>query len=89
MLDSALELRPEYRVRSKAFDHPGLARTHLAVGEVAGARQETQTPLDLFGVIGSTRVGDRLGELHDEAAPYASTPEAAELRDQIRTVVTA
>ncbi|MGW0033109.1 transcriptional regulator [Streptomyces sp. NPDC003314] len=89
LLGRALELRPEHRVRSKAFDHLGLARTHLTVGEVAGARQETQTALDLFAAIGSTRVGDRLGELHDEAAPYASTPEAAEIRDQIRTAVAA
>ncbi|MET9776262.1 transcriptional regulator [Streptomyces sp. NPDC006367] len=89
LLGRALQLRPEHRVRSKAFDHLGLARTHLTVGEVAGARQETHTALTLFGAIGSTRVGDRLGELHDEAEPYADTPEAADLRDQIRTAIAA
>ncbi|MGW2410189.1 transcriptional regulator [Streptomyces sp. NPDC001739] len=88
LLGRALNLRPEHRVRSKAFDHLGLARTHLTVGEVAGAHQETQTALALFGAIGSKRVGDRLAELHDEAEPYATVPEAAELRDQIRSAVT-
>ncbi|WP_256961844.1 transcriptional regulator [Streptomyces sp. NRRL B-24572] len=87
LLGRALELRPEHRVRSKAFDHLGLARTHLTVGEVTGAREETQTALALFEVVGSARVGDRLAELHDEAEPYASAPEAAELREQIMTVV--
>ncbi|QNP67077.1 transcriptional regulator [Streptomyces genisteinicus] len=89
LVGRALALRPDHRVRSKAFDHLGLARTHLTIGEVTGAREETQTALTLFGTIGSKRVGDRLGELHDEAAPYATSPEAADLRDQIRTVVAA
>ncbi|WP_261958344.1 transcriptional regulator [Streptomyces nigrescens] len=89
MLNQALTLRPEHRVRSKAFDHLGLARTHLTVGEVSGAHQETQTALALFGAIGSKRVGDRLAELHDEAEPYATVAEAAELREQIRSAVRA
>ncbi|WP_252370284.1 transcriptional regulator [Streptomyces hygroscopicus] len=88
LLGRALTLRPEHRVRSKAFDHLGLARTHLAVGELAGAQQETQTALALFGSIGSKRVGDRLVELHDEAAPYVPSPEAAQLRERIRAAVT-
>ncbi|MFJ9855614.1 hypothetical protein [Streptomyces sp. NPDC101150] len=89
LLDRALTLRPDHRVRSKAFDHLGLARTHLTVGEVGGAHQETQTALALFGAIGSKRVGDRLAELHDEAAPYAAVPEGAQLREQIQHAVTA
>ncbi|MDG4536831.1 transcriptional regulator [Streptomyces sp. AV19] len=89
LLGRALELRPAHRVRSKAFDHLGLARTHLVTGEVSGAHQQAQTALALFGAIGSTRVGDRLAELHDEAAPYTPAPEAVELREQIQDAVAA
>ncbi|MER7046483.1 tetratricopeptide repeat protein [Streptomyces jumonjinensis] len=89
LLGRALELRPAHRVRSTAFDHLGIARTHLAVGELAGAYQETRRALDLFATIGSTRVSDRLGELHDEAAPYASSQQAAALREEIKEAVTA
>ncbi|MGW2026680.1 transcriptional regulator [Streptomyces decoyicus] len=87
LLGHALQLRPEHRVRSKAFDHLGLARTHLVVGEVAGAHQETQTALRLFDAIGSKRVGDRLAELYSEAEPFADVAEAAELREQIQGAV--
>ncbi|MCX5207668.1 transcriptional regulator [Streptomyces sp. NBC_00237] len=37
LIHQALEHRPEHRVRSKAFDHLGLARTHLTIGETDGA----------------------------------------------------
>ncbi|MGV9316693.1 hypothetical protein ACWDR0_31600 [Streptomyces sp. NPDC003691] len=89
LLGRALELRPAHRVRSTAFDHLGIARTHLAVGELTGAYQETRKALDLFATIGSTRVSDRLGELHHEAAPYATDPDAAALREEIREAVAA
>ncbi|MFI1868691.1 hypothetical protein [Streptomyces jumonjinensis] len=89
LLGRTLELRPAHRVRSTAFGHLGIARTHLAVGELAGAHQETRRALDLFATLGSKRVSDRLGELHDEAAPYATAPEAAALREEIRDAVTA
>lgn len=87
-LGRALALRPEHRVRSKAFDHLGRARTHLVVGEVAGAQEETGTALDFFAQVGSVRVGDRLLELHAEAAPYATTEEGRALRERIGFSVT-
>ncbi|AXG79042.1 transcriptional regulator [Streptomyces paludis] len=87
LLGHALSLRPEHRVRSKAFDHLGLARTHLAVGEISGAHQETQMALTLFGTISSKRVADRLTELHDEAAEFSKVSEAADLRNQIAEAV--
>ncbi|MFD9792099.1 transcriptional regulator [Streptomyces sp. NPDC059070] len=88
MLGTALSLRPDHRVRSKAFDHLGLARTHLAVGEVEGAQQETETALILFGAINSNRVADRLVELHDEATQFAHTSAARDLRQRIEESVT-
>ncbi|WP_407286430.1 transcriptional regulator [Streptomyces sp. BP-8] len=87
LMDQALGLRPEHRVRSKAFDHLGLARTHLAVGELHGAQLETSKALALFGTISSRRVADRLIELHDEAGQFANSSPAAELRQQIGQAV--
>ncbi|MFF4282868.1 transcriptional regulator [Streptomyces kronopolitis] len=87
LLGRALALRPAHRVRSKAFDALALARTHLTVGEVTGAHRETQAALELFGTIGSKRVSDRLAELHDEAEPYVSTPEASDLRERIQSAI--
>nr|WP_260611809.1 transcriptional regulator [Streptomyces sp. WAC04770] len=87
LIDQALAHRPEHRVRSKAFDHLGLARTHLTVGEVDGAHEETCRALDLFGTISSRRVADRLVELHDEAAPFANDHTGSDLRQLIVAAV--
>ncbi|MGW1189240.1 transcriptional regulator [Streptomyces sp. NPDC002559] len=87
LIQQALRARPPHRVRSKAFDHLALARTHLAAGELEGARQETIHALDLFGTISSHRVGDRLTELHDEALPYANSAPAVDLRERITHAV--
>ncbi|MFE9250969.1 transcriptional regulator [Streptomyces sp. NPDC007088] len=81
LLGRALELRPEHRVRSAAFDHVGLARTHLAVGEVDGALTEARRALHIFRSLGSPRVGDRLIELQQEAAPFEASRAGGELRD--------
>ncbi|MFJ4880040.1 transcriptional regulator [Streptomyces sp. NPDC088745] len=89
LLARALDQRPEHRVRSKAFDHLGLARTHLTVGELDAAHLETGRALELFGTISSLRVADRLTELHDEAAPYDNSPTAQDLRAQIADAVAA
>ncbi|MFE4535804.1 transcriptional regulator [Streptomyces scopuliridis] len=87
LMGHALSLRPEHRVRSKAFDHLGLARTHLAIGEVDGAQEETDTALELFGAISSKRVADRLIELHDEAEPFVSNSAIADMRSRIEHAV--
>lgn len=83
LISHALDHRPEHRVRSKAFDHLGLARTHVAAEELDGALLETQRALALFGVIESRRVADRLVELHDEAEPYAGSRSGRNLRELI------
>ncbi|MFJ4967149.1 transcriptional regulator [Streptomyces sp. NPDC088729] len=87
LIHRALDARPDHRIRSKAFDHLGLARTHLAAGEAEGAQQETVRALDLFGSISSHRVGDRLMELHAEAAPFGESAPAVDLRERITDAV--
>ncbi|MER8199028.1 transcriptional regulator [Streptomyces microflavus] len=87
LITQALQHRPEHRVRSKAFDHLGLARTHVAVGEIDGAHAETLRALELFGTIHSRRVADRLVELHDEAEPFAGGRVGADLRHLIAAAV--
>ncbi|MEV3951016.1 transcriptional regulator [Streptomyces halstedii] len=87
LITQALTHRPEHRVRSKAFDHLGLARTHIAVGEIDGAHEETRSALELFGVIKSRRVADRLVELHDEAEPFTDGHVGSDLRQLIATAL--
>ncbi|WP_260988281.1 transcriptional regulator [Streptomyces sp. CFMR 7] len=87
LITQALTHRPEHRVRSMAFDHLGLARTHIAVGELDGAYEETRRSLELFGVISSRRVADRLVELHDEAEPFAGGRLGQDLRQLIAAAV--
>lgn len=88
LLGAALRLRPETRVRSTAFDHIGLARTHLAVGEVAGACQEAHAALTIAEGLHSVRITDRLSELYDETEPYTADNGVSELRERLETVVT-
>ncbi|MGW0562928.1 transcriptional regulator [Streptomyces sp. NPDC003016] len=87
LINQALANRPEHRVRSKAFDHLGLARTYVAADEIDGALLETGRALELFGVIESHRVADRLVELHEEAEPFADGQAGGELRQLIASTV--
>ncbi|WP_016909038.1 hypothetical protein [Streptomyces xiaopingdaonensis] len=89
MLANALRLRPSERVRSKAFDHIGLARTHLAVGELAGACQEATTALTIAEGLHSTRVADRLSELYEETEPHTTSNDVSSLRERLEHAVTA
>ncbi|MFD5616479.1 transcriptional regulator [Kitasatospora sp. NPDC127060] len=89
MITEAMSLRPAGRVRSTAFDHIGLARTHLAVGELDGAASQARTALDLLRTLTSARVGDRLTELRTETAPFATQSPIRELREQIDSVLAA
>ncbi|OKI09340.1 transcriptional regulator [Streptomyces sp. CB02923] len=88
LLTNALRLRPAGRVRSRAFDHIGLARTHLAVGELAGACQEAATALTIAEGLHSTRIADRLSELHEETEPHASSSDISALRERLEDAVT-
>lgn len=83
LVGAALTERPQHRRRSMAFDHLGLARTHLVGGEVEGAADETKRCLELFGTVQSLRVADRLGELYEEAAPFSDTAAGRELRERV------
>ncbi|MFI2242623.1 transcriptional regulator [Streptomyces chrestomyceticus] len=87
LLANALRLRPEGRVRSRAFDHIGLARTHLAVGERAGACQEATVALTIAEGLHSTRIADRLSELHEETEPHADSSDISALRERLADAV--
>lgn len=83
MIGRALDCRDPSRVRSRAFDHLGLARAYLAVGELESAAAAGTTALELIGRVSSIRVRDRLHELLKETSPYADAPVIAELRGRI------
>lgn len=74
-------LRPEGRVRSRAFDQIALARAYTANNELDGADTATSAALDLMGNLGSTRVPGRLAELDTELA--AAGPATAPTRERI------
>ncbi|MFR9726042.1 transcriptional regulator [Streptomyces sp. MS19] len=88
LLNRARGLRPEHRVRSAAFDAIGLARTHLAIGDVDAALAQTHRALGVFRSIGSPRVGDSLSDLHQEAAPYGTSRAGTELRELLAEALT-
>jgi hypothetical protein len=67
-------------VRSRAFDHLGLARAYLAAGELESAAAAGTIALELTSKVSSTRVGDRFREFLLETSPHASTPVIADLR---------
>jgi len=83
MIRHALAHRDPSRVRSRAFDHLGLARAYLAAGELDSAEASCTTALELTGKVSSARVRDRLHELFRETNRYASTPVIADLRSRI------
>lgn len=83
MIGRALDCRDPSRVRSRAFDHLGLARAYLAVGELESAAAAGTTALELIGRLSSIRVRDRLHELLKETSPHADASVIAELRDRI------
>ncbi|MBT2409623.1 transcriptional regulator [Streptomyces sp. ISL-12] len=84
LVGAALTARPDHRQRSRAFDHLGLARTHLAAGDADAASEETTHCLQMLGTVRSRRVTDRLGELYAEAEPFSGATPGRELREQIR-----
>jgi len=70
-------------VRSRAFDHLGLARAYLAAGELEAASAAGTAALELTGKVSSARVRDRLHELLRETGPYLDAPVMADLRSRI------
>ena len=83
MIGHALARRDPGRVRSRAFDHLGLARAYLVAGELESAEAAGTTALQLIGKVSSARLRDRLHELLHETSPYSDTPLIADLRSRI------
>lgn len=87
MIARAIGSRPAGRVRSRAFDHIGLARTRLLQGECEGAATAADTALGLLGELSSSRVADRLRELLTDTEPHAGNRSIGELRDRLTTAL--
>jgi hypothetical protein len=83
MIEQAIASRPAGRVRSRAFDHIGLARTRLIQEEYEGAAAAADTALGLLGELSSTRVTDRLRELLTDTEPHAGNRAILSLRDRL------
>jgi hypothetical protein len=83
LIERALACRGPSRVRSRAFDHLGLARAYLAAGELEPAGAAGTAALELTSKVSSARVRDRLRELLAETSPYSGAPVIADLRGRI------
>jgi hypothetical protein len=83
MISQALERREPSRMRSRAFDHLGLARAYLAAGELESAGAAGTAALELTDKVSSARLRDRLHELFGETGPHAHVPVIADLRSRI------
>jgi hypothetical protein len=83
MIGHALAHRDPSRVRSRAFDHLGLARAYLAAGELESAEAAGTIALELTGKVSSARIRDRLHGLLGETSPYAGAPVIDDLRRRI------
>ena len=79
----ALALRHPSRARNRAFDLIGLARTHLITREPDRAAELIGKAVPLAGNWASGRVGVKLRDFHEEAAPFARTPVVREAREAI------
>lgn len=86
MIQQAISQRGAARVRSRAFDYIGLARTRLLQREYDGAAAAAETALGLFGELTSSRVTDRLRELQAEAATHSSNQAIRDLCDRLNAV---
>jgi len=87
MIDVAISQRDQSRVRSRAFDYIGLARTYLLQTELDGAHHATITALGLIEHLNSTRVHDRLRELQHETRPHLSHVLIRDIHERIDTVL--
>jgi hypothetical protein len=88
MIEHAITSRPAGRVRSRAFDHIGLARTRLIQGEYEGTATAAATALGLLGELSSSRVTDRLRELLADTEPHAGNRAIQGLRDRLTAALT-
>ncbi len=88
MIENAISSRPAGRVRSRAFDHIGLARTRLIQGEYEGASTATETALGLLGELSSSRVTDRLRELLTDTERHPASQAIQDLRNRLAAALT-
>lgn len=84
----ALELRDASRVRNRAFDLIGLARTHLITREPDRAAELIGQAVPLAGAWSAGRVGAKLRDFHREAAPYATVPAVRQAREAVAELTT-
>jgi hypothetical protein len=87
MIEQAISQRAPGRVRSKAFDHIGLARARLLQREYEGAAAAAGTAITLLGDLSSSRVADRLRELLTETEPHAGNRAVSDLRERLTTAI--
>ncbi|MGI8307210.1 hypothetical protein [Saccharopolyspora hattusasensis] len=80
----ALVLRDPSRVRNRAFDLIGLARTHLITSEPDRACELIDSALPIAGHWASGRVGEKLRNFHRESKSFATSPTVRSTRDAIR-----
>jgi hypothetical protein len=83
LIEQAIGSRPAGRVRSRAFDHVGLARTRLLQREYESAATAADTALGLVGELSSSRVTDRLRELLASTEAHLGSRTIAALRDRL------
>ncbi|MFD9701659.1 hypothetical protein [Lentzea sp. NPDC059081] len=72
-LTEASQGRAEPRIRSRVFDHVGLARVQLAAGELDGACDSAEEALRIGAGLSSARVRRRYTELAGETAGHSDS----------------
>lgn len=85
----ALDLRNPSRLRNRAFDLIGLARSYLISGDPEHAANLINEALPIARTWANGRVGVKLSDFHRESSPFATVPEVRDTRDAIRDLVTA
>jgi transcriptional regulator with XRE-family HTH domain/tetratricopeptide (TPR) repeat protein len=81
----ALDLRPDYDVRCRAFDTIVLATILINAGEIRDGISETRRALDLVTMVGSQRVRDRLEPL-ESALSIRRDSTCQDLARQVRVL---
>lgn len=82
----ALELRASARTRNRAFDLVSLGRAHLLVGEADEAAASLRAALPHVGRHRPGRLGRKVVEWDREAAPFATVPAVADVRERVRAM---
>lgn len=81
--ERALELRIDYRERSKIFDHLSMASACFIADDPEQADRYARLALNSMSANSSQRTWDRLREMYRLTARYASDAKTQDLRDEI------